>query len=129
MEVTEESKIPENPQTEEVSQETDPVNSAALLFKMYYPRFSRELNTLSVKSLRRLIRAWVGVPLEEAMPNFKNSEESVAYAVGERLLEAKMVVTLHTLYQHSQQIQSAEENSPECTTTTSTPTETPSASV
>jgi hypothetical protein len=90
-------------------EQTDPVNSAALLFKMYYPRFSRDLNTLSLKSLRRLVRAWIGVPLEEAMPNFKNQEEMTAYAIGERLLEAKMVVTLHTLFQHSQQIQSAEE--------------------
>jgi hypothetical protein len=111
------------PEINEKSFESDPSGSASMLFGLYYPKFSQALDTLPAKSLRRLLRALIGVPLVNASPNLKRSEERVAYSVAERLLEAKTVVTLHNLFQHQQELQKLDEPSEE-TSSETTPKET-----
>jgi hypothetical protein len=95
----------EEPKVDEKSFESDPAGSASMLFGLYYPKFSQALETLPAKSLRRLLRALVGVPLVDASPNLKRPEERVAYSVAERLLEAKTVVALHNLFEHTKELQ------------------------
>jgi len=86
-------------------QPTDPVEAASLIFGMYYPKFLQLILGLSNKSLKRLIRALIGIPLEEAMPNFKNEKERAAFAIGERLLEAKTLIIIHTMYQKQKDLE------------------------
>src|ERR1041385_8941355 len=88
----------------------DPLESATLLFTLYYPRFCAALDTLPAKSVRRLIRAIIGVPLAEATPNLKRPEERTAYAIAERLKEANLIITLDTLYKHQQELKKLDDS-------------------
>lgn len=89
--------------TETPTQQTDsqdPVEFMSTMFGMTYPRFLAALENpkMSKRAMYRVIRALIGVPLEEVPPNFKNEIEKEAYFLGERLLEAKTVIILDTMY-------------------------------
>lgn len=94
----------EEPVTEAPPQ--DPIAQASAVFGVLYPRFIARLETLSNKSMKRVIRSLIGVPLEEPIPNFKRDEEKEAYLIGERLLEAKSVIIIHALFEKQKDIES-----------------------
>lgn len=78
----------------------------ATLFTLYWPMLRDKVeNKLSAKSLRRLIKAMICVPLEDAKLNIKLDEEREAYAIIERLMEAKLVMILSALYEHQEELQ------------------------
>lgn len=116
---------------EEKAQESHS-QSASTLFTLYFPKFCELLDQLPAKSIRRLFKAVMGVPLIDAKVNLKRPEERTAYAIAERLVEAKMVITLDVLYQHHKQLQEATSQQPTegdpCTTPTDTTTVTPDSS-
>lgn len=105
--------------------------SASTLFTLYFPKFCELLDQLPAKALRRLLKAIIAVPLIDAKPNLNRPEERTAYAIAERLTEAKMVITLEVLYEHHKQLQDATSTPTEdaaCTTPTDTTTVTPDSS-
>ena len=63
----------------------DPADAPAMLFGLYYPKFCQGVDMLSNKSLRRLIKSLVGVPLESNTPNLKIQIEKTCFAIGEKL--------------------------------------------
>lgn len=91
------------PTTEQL--QTDPVASAAMMFGLYYVKFAQLVDKLSNKSLRRLIKSLIASPLEDVKPNFKINEERVAFSMGERLFESKMVIVLDTMYNKQKEIE------------------------
>jgi hypothetical protein len=97
----------ETPEDAPAQPAQDPMAQAATMFGMCYPRFIGRIDTLSNKSLKRVIRALIGVPLEEVMPNFKRPEEKEAYLLGEKLLEAKAVIIIHSMYEHQKELDKA----------------------
>lgn len=83
--------------------ETNAIDSACTVFGMYFPKFVSMVDQLSNKSLKRVLIALVGTPLEDVKPNLKNSEEKAAYLLGEELLKAKMVIIIDAMYRNQQQ--------------------------
>jgi hypothetical protein len=79
-------------------------DSTSMLFGLYYPKFCQGVDMCSNKSLRRLIKALVGVPLVDEVPNLKIPLEKTAFAIGENLLQAKMTMMIHVLYNQSEDI-------------------------
>lgn len=87
--------------------EDDAATMAAGVFARKYPLWADSVDKLSGKSARRVLKALVGVPLVDPKFNSKNELEKAVYLLGERLLEAKMVVALQTLYEYNQELQKA----------------------
>lgn len=75
----------------------DPVQSASAVFSMYFPIYCQCLEKLSRKQIIRVTKAIVGMPLEETKLNLKDPAEVRAFMLGEKLLQAKMVITHHVL--------------------------------
>jgi|LakMenEpi03Aug12_release.lakeMendotaPanAssembly.Ray.scaffolds.fasta_scaffold1829877_1 hypothetical protein len=82
----------------------DPFEAAATMFGLYAPKFELQLKTLSTGQLRRLANALVQYPLNEK--EFINEDKNLreAFSVGQSLLEAKWLMTMHTLMQHEQKM-------------------------
>ena len=90
---------------EEAEQKFDPMMAPAGMFGLYLPKFIEKIDTLSNKSLRRVMRALVAYPLEELHPHKNNPDEVFAYKVGEKLQEAKYIMILHTAVQHQMELE------------------------
>lgn len=89
----------------------DAVALASGTFGIMYPKFLLHLSHLSKKSMFRVIRALIGVPLEEKLPNWKDPEEKTSYLIGERLLEAKSVIIIDTLFKHQVELEKLKQTS------------------
>lgn len=74
----------------------DPMAGIAQMIAAYKIPFVNLVDQLSNKSLRRLLKSLVLLPLEDYFPNLKNKEEKTAFAVGEKLLQAKLTLIHYT---------------------------------
>lgn len=89
---------------------TSPFEAAATMFGLYAPKFELVLKELSTGQLRRLANALVQYPLNEK--EFINEDRNLreAFSVGQALLEAKWLMTMHALMEHEQQKVDQENN-------------------
>jgi hypothetical protein len=88
------------PKTEEElkqSNMTDPDEIAATMFGLYYPKFSQIVQRLSNRACKRLLTNLVGSPLVETKNVGSTEDERNAFAIGDRLLEAKYVMIMNTV--------------------------------
>lgn len=71
---------------------------AANMFGVYLPRFKGKIQALNAKAVARVLFALIEVPIN--MKEFKpvTKEEKEAFLIGQSLLEAKMMMILHTLH-------------------------------
>lgn len=95
--------ITETPQEVEqklIKKETSPMEGLAEKVNVMKFPFLNLVDRLSNKSLRRLIKALVLVPLEDMKVNFNVKEEKTAWSIGEELLKAKMTMIHFTLLEH-----------------------------
>jgi len=85
-----------------------PFEAASTMFGMYAPKFEEVVKQLSTGQLRRLLNALVQYPLNEK--EFINDDKILreAFSVGQSLLEAKWLMTMHTLLEYEQKM--AQEN-------------------
>lgn len=104
-----EIQTPDDAEVDKQIQGQSPEDAAAMLFKLYWPIFKNVVERLSNKSLKRLIKAMIAVPLEDAYPNLKNEIEKNAYAISERLLQAKVLMVIHMMYQNPEQVKPFED--------------------
>lgn len=79
--------------------QVSPIEAASTAFGMYYPKYCAAVDKLSAKSLRRLVKAIVGYPLEEVKLSMKNPEEMQVFYVAEELMKAKTVLFIDSMYQ------------------------------
>lgn len=87
-------------QEKQFEQNYDPFSAPAGLFGLYGPRFLGLVeNKLSNKSLRRVLKSLVMLPLEPLHPNKNNKEEVEAYQIGHKMLEAKYLMMLFSAHQ------------------------------
>lgn len=105
-----EQKSEVNPNSVEVIEKTEEMNSknnaedvAATFFYAYLPRFKGMVESMSSRMLKRLIIALVEVPLNEKTYDPKNQSEKDAFLIGDQLLQAKMSMIIHTLYEKMEQ--------------------------
>lgn len=70
---------------------------ASMTFGLYFPKFCMGVDKLHVKSLRRILKALVGVPLEDLSINLKRTEEKQMFGMGQHLMEAKMALIFSQL--------------------------------
>ena len=78
-----------------VEHSDDTMAMAANTYGVLQPRFEAYVNTLSKKQLKRLINALSQFPLNEKDFNHRGSEKE-AFLIGNRLLEAKYCMVMHT---------------------------------
>jgi hypothetical protein len=74
----------------------DPMAGIAQMIAGYKTPFVNLVDGLSSKSLKRLLKALVLLPLEDFVPNMKRKEEKTAFLVGEKLLHAKLTMIHYT---------------------------------
>jgi len=74
----------------------DPEEMAATLFTLYRPRYDALVNNLSSNAMRRLLKKMVVFPLNEKEMKSTSKEENEAFAISQRLLEAKYVMIMST---------------------------------
>lgn len=100
----------------EVPEKEAPIEeTASLLFQLYYPKYAQLVDQLSSNSMRRLLKAIVAVPLEDATLNLDRPEEKTAYAVLEKLMISKMSLVLYTLMEHEANLKTNQEEKKEST--------------
>lgn len=82
----------------------DPFEAAATMFGLYAPKFELALKELSTGQLRRLANALVQYPINDK--EFINEDKILreAFSVGQALLEAKWLMTMHTLMEYEQKL-------------------------
>jgi len=85
--------------------------TASTTFGLNFPRFCMYVDRLSNKSLRRMIKALVGVPLEDLRPNMKNDAEREAFALGHHCFEAKVALFIDALLTQQQSLAKIDEES------------------
>jgi hypothetical protein len=87
-----------------------PFEAASMMFGMYAPKFEEALKHLSTGQLRRLTNALVQYPLNEKT-FIEDHDQTLkeAFSVGQSLLEAKWLMTMHALMEHEQKM--VQENS------------------
>lgn len=79
---------------------------AAVLFRLYGPKFYMGIDRLSLKALRRVIKKLVTHPLNTKEFKSQSNTESEVFGIGDRLLEAKYVMIMGT-YSRSADINKA----------------------
>lgn len=109
VEATSDIKLPEDLKQieDKMLTEFDPMEAAAKLFHIYLPQFKVLVNKMKVRQLKRLVSALIEVPLHTQEYKHPTQEEKAAYLLGDRLLQAKWVMILDTLYKKQN-----EENQP-----------------
>lgn len=94
----------------EIKEETPPVfspqDTAAQIFKHYYPMYTRLVNKLGKNSLMRLNQALVGYPLEDNIkPNPKNNDEKLAFYLADKLIQAKTLLIQYSLLEQQKELE------------------------
>ena len=92
----------------------NPFEAAATMFGLYAPKFELVLKELSTGQLRRLANALVQYPINDK--EFINDDKILreAFSVGQSLLEAKWLMTMHALIEYEQKMnQGADQTAPE----------------
>ncbi len=78
------------------AEDRPPEEIASMMFAMYLPRFFTQVDTLSNKDLRRLVKALVETPLNDEPYKFHSPAAKEAFNIGVSLLDSKYVMIMHT---------------------------------
>lgn len=97
---------PAQPTPQPVAQ--SPEDVAATLFKLYQPKFVQLVDRLPLKQARRVLKRLVTYPLADKQYAPKSEAEKNAWAIGDRLLEAKYVMTIFAMSEQMNKKVSAE---------------------
>lgn len=76
---------------------TSPEEVAAQLFYLYHPKFTMLIDALPKKALTRVLKKLVTYPLVDKTYKGQSEIEKNAYLIGDRLLEAKYVMTIFAM--------------------------------
>lgn len=72
----------------------DPVELASSMLYLYTPKFSAAVDHLSSNALRRVLKKLVSFPLNEKDYKATSQLEQDAFAMGDRLMEAKFLILM-----------------------------------
>jgi len=86
-----------------LNKEPDQEEIACMMLKLYTPRFNSLVDELSNRQLRRLIKSLIEFPLGKDYKHVDKTE-SEAFAVGQGLLDAKMILVIKTYNDNKDQI-------------------------
>lgn len=76
---------------------------ACMMLKLYTPKFNQLVDKLSNRELKRVIKALVEFPLGKSYKHI-GKEEKEAFAIGQGLMDAKMLLMVKTYYENKDQI-------------------------
>lgn len=85
----------------------DPIETAAMMFTMYRPNFSKSLAKLSSRGRARVLEALVLSPLIEI--KLANEAEKEAFFYGDSMLQAKFIMTMSTYKDHAEELLAAQD--------------------
>lgn len=80
--------------------EQDPAEAAALMFHSYLPRYFSLVDRMSSNAMRRLLKALIEVPLNSAPYHHSSQEEKDCFAMGDALLQAKVMLIYTTAFEN-----------------------------
>lgn len=83
--------------------EPDPVEIASMMLTLYTPRFCAQVDTLSNRQLRRLIKSLVEFPVGREYKH-TNAVERECFGIGKNLMDAKYVLIANTYNENREQI-------------------------
>jgi deoxyribose-phosphate aldolase len=86
-----------------LAQEPDQEEVACMMLKLYTPRFHGLIDQLSNRQLRRVIKALIDFPLGKEYTHITALEKETV-AVGQGLMDAKMVLVVKTYHDHKDEI-------------------------
>ena len=92
---------------EETFAQNNPEDSAAMLYRMYSPQYRGLIKRMPRKALERLAIHLVEGVLSDTTYKPTTNQESAAYVLGDKLLQARWVMQLHTLSSAAQEIEKA----------------------
>jgi hypothetical protein len=102
--LTEESMLAEE---QRIYEQHNPEDSAAQLFYMYSPQYRNLIRTMPTKAMRRLLVALVEGVLAEKAYKPTTNQEKAAFILGDKLMQARWVMQLHTLSKVAQEVEAA----------------------
>lgn len=79
--------------------EPDPVEIASMMLTLYTPRFNAQVDRLSNRQLRRLIKSLVEFPVGKTYKH-TDSLERECFGIGKNLMDAKYVLIANTYNEH-----------------------------
>jgi hypothetical protein len=107
----------------DVNAEEDAFGVAATMFGIYLPRFKAKIRQMNSKARERVLFALVEVPIAEKDYNPITKDEREAFLIGQSLLEAKMLMIMHTLRTNEEAKLASAVEAPSDTTETTNETE------
>jgi hypothetical protein len=84
-----------------------PEDVFAGMFQIYLPRFRMLTSKMSSRMLKRMVVALIEAPLNEKEYNPRDVLEREAFVLGDKLLQAKFFMMMHTLAEQQQQAEQA----------------------
>lgn len=104
--------------------QADEFATPATLFGLYTPQYEERVNNLSTGELRRLAKGIVMYPLNEKefLDNSSSKVLKEAFAIGDKLIQAKMAMMLSFIYEQ-EKLKSAQQNNQEAAQVASNETE------
>lgn len=90
------------------AEQVDPEEIASMMLTLYTPRFCALVDKLSNRQLRRLVKSLIEYPIGKQY-NHNDSTEAEAFAIGNRLADAKYVLMVNTYNENREHIMEAAE--------------------
>jgi hypothetical protein len=90
----------------------DPIAGAAGIFGRFLPQYKGLVRRLSNRQMKRLLCALIEVPLQKQDYKHPTKEEQAAFLLGDRLLQAKMTMIIHTVLEQQKKDMEARVNAP-----------------
>jgi hypothetical protein len=86
--------------------QADPVEIASMMLTLYTPRFCGIIDTLSNRQLRRVIKSLIEFPVGRDYEH-RDKAEREAFAIGNRLMDAKYVLVANSYNEHREELMKA----------------------
>jgi len=80
-------------------------STASTMYTLYLPRFRLQVDKLSNKALRRVLKALVEYPLVEEEYNFSTQIEKDTFFIAEQLILSKLMMIQETMLNHPDLLQ------------------------
>lgn len=98
-------------QEQKRTQEADPQEVASMMLSLYIPRFNALVDKLSSRQLRRLTKSLMEYPVGKTYTHTDPLEKEAA-AIGNGLMDAKLLLITHTYHENRDRIMKEVEATP-----------------
>lgn len=101
--------LSENAQKDITDPTYDPMSGALTLFGLYGPALSNLVDQMSIRQMKRFIKALVKYPLEGNEVNPKDPIQVEAYKIADKMIQSKFLLILSTAFEEKQRQEMAKQ--------------------